>query len=106
MKPLLGHGKDTSGYKGWIPLKFRDGKSVDGTVRYSEGWKNVDNNEEYVPDEGHSGEPPYMTGDNPTLRHRRMDGNPELWASFRKKAIEDAAREGKQPPLWTRVEGE
>lgn len=69
MREQRPHGLPTSGYKGWLPLKFREGKSVDGTVRYSEGWKNVNDGYEHIPEEGHNGEPPYPTGDMPCVRH-------------------------------------
>ena len=66
---MSGHGLPTTGYRGWLPLKFREGKGVDGTVRFSEGFKNVDNNQEVFPENGHSGEPPYPTGDMANVRH-------------------------------------
>lgn len=60
---------DTGGYKGWVPLKFYQGKGPGGEVNYTEGFKNVLNNHEVMPEKGHSGEPPYPTGDLSHCRH-------------------------------------
>jgi hypothetical protein len=57
-------GRDTSGYKGWVPAYFHEGKG-----RPSEGFKNVLTNEEVRPAKGHNGEPPYPTGEVASIRH-------------------------------------
>src|SRR5512137_398576 len=58
-------GHDTSGYKGWMPVYFNEGKNRPP----SEGFKNVLTNQEYRPPEGHNGEPPFPTGEIITVRH-------------------------------------
>lgn len=56
-------GRDTSGYKGWVPVMFKQGKE-----KPQEGFKNVLTNAEVVPQKGWNGEPPYRTGEMAT-RH-------------------------------------
>jgi hypothetical protein len=60
---------ETDGYKGWWPVKFYEGKNPDGSVKTSEGFKNVLNNQEVTPREGWNGAPPYPTGDLSNCRH-------------------------------------
>jgi hypothetical protein len=60
---------DTSGHKGWWPVKFFEGKNADGSTKTSEGFKNVLNNQEVIPREGWNAEPPYPTGDLANCRH-------------------------------------
>jgi hypothetical protein len=59
---------DTSGYKGWWPVKFFEGKK-DGKMTGSEGFRNVVNGEECQPEKGWDGEPPYPTGELSNVRH-------------------------------------
>lgn len=60
---------DTSGYKGWWPMKFFEGKDCFGVPQTSEGFKNVLTGQEVMPEKGHNGEPPCPTGDLATVRH-------------------------------------
>jgi len=52
-------GRDTSGFRGWMPVLFSNGKHC----RPSEGFKNVLTNEECRPPGGFNGEPPGPTGE-------------------------------------------
>ena len=52
-------GHNTSGYKGWMPVLFSNGKGRPP----SEGFKNVLTNQEFRPPEGFNGEPPCPTGE-------------------------------------------
>jgi len=52
-------GRNTSGHKGWMPVVFKNGTHG----KTQEGFKNVLNNEEFIPKEGFNGEPPYPTGE-------------------------------------------
>jgi hypothetical protein len=59
-------GRDTSGYKGWMPVQFKAGTRSGGI---QEGFKNVLTNEEFIPKNGWNGEPPCPTGELATTRH-------------------------------------
>lgn len=59
---------DTSGYKGWWPVRFFDGKKS-GQMTGSEGFRNVLNGQEVQPEQGWDGEPPYPTGELSNVRH-------------------------------------
>jgi hypothetical protein len=61
--------QDTSGYKGWWPMKFYEGKNPDGTQKGTEGFRNVENGQEVSPENGWNGSPPYPTGDLSSCRH-------------------------------------
>lgn len=61
--------QDTSGYRGWWPMKFFEGKNPDGTKKGTEGFRNVENGQEVRPENGWNGEPPYPTGDLASCRH-------------------------------------
>ena len=92
---------DTSGFRGWRPLQQVIGHNDDGTVETIPVFRNIVDDKFHADlDKGHNSEPPYPSGDLSHLRHKGI-GTDELWASFRQKAIEDAAREGKSPPVWT-----
>jgi len=52
-------GHATSGYRGWMPVLFSNGKGC----RPSEGYKNVLTNEECRPPGGHNDAPPGPTGE-------------------------------------------
>lgn len=58
-------GHDTSGFKGWMPVLFSNGKERPP----SEGFKNVLTNQEFIPPEGFNGEPPFPTGELTAVRH-------------------------------------
>lgn len=60
---------ETSGHKGWWPVKFYEGRNPDGSTKTSEGFKNVLTNQEVIPREGWNGEPPGPTGDLSNCRH-------------------------------------
>jgi hypothetical protein len=60
---------ETTGFGGWAPVKFFDGKAPDGSMRGTEGFRNVVNGQEVRPRQGWSGEPPYPTGDLSNCRH-------------------------------------
>jgi hypothetical protein len=51
------------GFGGWVPLRFFEGKNFDGSARTTEGYKNVSNNHEVMPEKGHNDDPPYPTGE-------------------------------------------
>jgi hypothetical protein len=70
-------GRDTSGYKGWIPILFKQG-THGGPPQ--EGFKNVLTNEEVVPQKGWNGEPPGPTGEL-TTRHSSAycEGWERIW---------------------------
>jgi len=73
----------TSGYEGWAPMKFFEGKGPDGELRGTEGFRNVVNGEECRPEKGWDGEPPYPTGDL-TVRHASdayRQGWERIWGS-------------------------
>ena len=59
---------DTSGFNGWWPVKFFDGKKGGQPVG-TEGFRNVVNGEECRPEKGWDGDPPYPTGDLAHCRH-------------------------------------
>jgi hypothetical protein len=56
-------GPDTSGYRGWWPMRFLQRTDGDGNRVFSEGFRNVADGREFHPEEGWDGEPPYPTGD-------------------------------------------
>lgn len=62
------YGRDISGFRGWVPVKFYEGRNPDGSAKMSEGFKNVLNNQEVRPAEGFNGEPPYPTGELAAMR--------------------------------------
>ena len=73
---------NTSGYRGWWPLKFFEGKNWDGTPKTTEGFRNVLTGQEVTPEKGHNGEPPYPTGDLATVRHSSdayREGWEQIW---------------------------
>lgn len=74
--------KETSGYKGWKEVVYHEGK-VNGQMVGREGFRNVINGQEFVPEGGWNGSPPYPTGDLTNCRH-----------------ISDAYRQG-----WNRIWG-
>jgi hypothetical protein len=53
----------TYGFEGWKEVKFHDGKGTDGQMQGREGFRNVVNGEEFIPEKGWDGEPPYPTGE-------------------------------------------
>lgn len=62
--------KDTSGYKGWWPVRFFTGKGPDGQMQGQDGFRNVVNGQEVKPENGwNARELPYPTGDNANCRH-------------------------------------
>ncbi len=62
--------KDTSGYKGFWPMKFFEGRHEDGTPIYREGFRSIENEHEvFIPENGWNGEPPHATGDLACVRH-------------------------------------
>jgi hypothetical protein len=52
-------GRDISGFKGWMPVYFSEGKGRPA----KEGYKNVLTNQEYMPPGGHNDAPPSPTGE-------------------------------------------
>lgn len=64
-------GRDTSGFKGWMPVYFNVGKNPDGSPKIREGYKNVLNNQEFTPAAGHNADPPYATGE--IMSHHTSD---------------------------------
>ena len=52
-------GRPTAGYKGWMPVMFKDGTHG----KTQEGFKNVLDNREHIPPNGWNGEPPGPTGE-------------------------------------------
>jgi len=78
-------GHDTSGYRGWMPVYFSNGKGRPP----SEGFKNVLTNQEFRPPEGHNGEPPCPTGE--IISYRPSDAYSAGWDRiWGKKEKEDA----------------
>ena len=58
-------GLPTSGYRGWMPVQFKDGTAERRPPQ--QGYKNVITNEEYTPPGGWNDPPPGPTGE--TVRH-------------------------------------
>lgn len=54
-------GLPTSGFKGWMPVMFKDG--THGKRAPAEGYKNVLTNEEFIHPDGWNGSPPGPTGE-------------------------------------------
>lgn len=82
---------ETSGYKGWWPMKKITGRDAQGNFKYQEVYVNMARSREgqpcsrrfetYAPDEGWNGAPPYPTGEKPAhLKHG--GGSEELWANL------------------------
>jgi len=79
---------NTSGYRGWWPLKFFEGKNWDGTPKTTEGFRNVLTGQEVMPEKGHNGEPPCPTGDLATVRHSSdayRQGWERIWGAAQKE---------------------
>jgi len=74
---------ETAGYKGWAEVKFFEGKTKDGQMVGTEGFRNVLTGEECRPAKGFDGEPPAPTGDLANVRH-----------------VSDAYREGYERIKW------
>jgi hypothetical protein len=91
---------NTSGFKGWKEVNFFEGKK-DGRMTGRQGYRNVTNGQEFIPEKGWDADPPYPTGELACSRHI-TGGTDELWESFRQKAIADAEAAGAAPPLWTK----
>jgi len=53
----------TAGYQGWKEVKFFEGKDPDGKMTGSEGFRNIVDGREFIPENGWDGEPPYPTGE-------------------------------------------
>ncbi len=88
--------------KGWRAVHLVVDRDAMGNEITVPAFKNVVTGETHIDwDRGWEGAPPSPTGDCAHLRHC-LKGNDELWESLRRKAIEDAQREGRTPPLWTR----
>jgi hypothetical protein len=70
-------GRDTSGYRGQMPVLFSNGKGR----RPSEGYKNVLTNEESRPPGGWNDPPPCPTGDTIPLHSTDAyrDGWDRIW---------------------------
>jgi hypothetical protein len=64
---------DTSGYRGWMPVKFYKGKDAFGNIKTREGYKNTQNDQEFIPEGGWNVDPPYPTGELGTVRHSGDD---------------------------------
>lgn len=79
-------GPDTSGYRGWWPMRFLQRTRADGSRVYSQGFRNVVDGREFHPDAGWDGEPPYPTGDL-ACAHGRFGGSDEFWENLRKAPI-------------------
>lgn len=74
--------KDTSGYKGFWPMKFFEGVGADGQPQYREGFRSIENEHEvFIPENGWNGEPPHATGDLACARYHRV-GSDEFWAAM------------------------
>jgi len=54
---------NTSGFNGWKEVIFFEGKDEKGQMTGREGFRNVVNDEPFIPDDGWNGTPPYPTGD-------------------------------------------
>ncbi|MDI6752760.1 MAG: hypothetical protein QME78_00010 [Thermodesulfobacteriota bacterium] len=75
---------ETSGYGGWAPMKFFDGKAPDGSMKGTEGFRNVVNGQEVRPEKGWNDSPPYPTGDLASTRHasdKYREGWERIWGS-------------------------
>lgn len=60
---------DTSGYKGWWPMKIHTGQGPDGEPLGQECFKSVVDGKMVVPENGWDGEPGPPTGDIASVRH-------------------------------------
>jgi len=79
-------GRDTSGFKGWMPVMFKQG-TYGGPPQ--EGFKNVLTNEEHIPKEGWNGEPPGPTGE--LVARHASDAYCEGWDRIWGKKEDDHA---------------
>lgn len=61
--------KETSGYKGWWPMKVFTGMGPDGEPQGQECFKSVVDGKLVTPEKGWDGEPPHPTGDAACARH-------------------------------------
>jgi len=62
--------RETDGFKGWAEVKFLEGKDrPGGQMLGSEGYRNMVNGHEFIPENGWDDPPPYPTGDLATVRH-------------------------------------
>lgn len=94
--------RGTYGYKAWRAVRLVVDRDIEGREVTVPAFKNVVTGDTHIDwDRGWDGAPPEPTGDCAHLRHVHK-GSEELWESLRKKAIEDAQKEGRMPPLWTR----
>lgn len=73
---------DTSGFKGWWPMRFFEGKGPGGQMQGQEGFRNVLTGQEFKPESGWDGEPPCPTGDLGCARHASLGGTPEFWQAM------------------------
>jgi len=83
---------ETSGYRGWWPMKKITGRHPDGSFKYAECFVNMARMREgevsarqfetFVPEKGWDGEPPYPTGEKPATVRHLAGGNEELWANL------------------------
>lgn len=55
--------KKTAGYEGWKEVRFFEGKDREGNMIAQEGFRNIQNGEDFKPEEGWNGAPPYRTGE-------------------------------------------
>jgi hypothetical protein len=64
---------DTSGYRGWWPMKVFTGTGPDGEPQGRECFKSVVDGKIFTPENGWNGEPPAPTGDLASCRHTPSD---------------------------------
>ncbi|MDI6754726.1 MAG: hypothetical protein QME78_10085 [Thermodesulfobacteriota bacterium] len=61
--------KETSGYKGWWPMKVFTGTGSDGEPQGQECFKSVVDGKLVIPEKGWDDSPPYPTGDLASVRY-------------------------------------
>ncbi len=77
---------ETSGYKGWWPMKRITGRDAEGNFKFAECFVNMARTrgrhfETVCPEKGWNGEPPYPTGELLAASRHRAE-NDELWANL------------------------
>lgn len=90
---------ETSGYRGWWPMKKIVGRDEHGNFKYREVFVNMARMREgqpcsrrfetYAPEEGWNGEPPYPTGERPAFV-KHAGGDDELWNNLAARRHETA----------------
>ncbi|MDI6854407.1 MAG: hypothetical protein QME75_12480 [Deltaproteobacteria bacterium] len=77
---------ETSGYRGWWPMRRITGRDAQGNFKFVECFVNMARTrgrkfETVCPEDGWNGEPPYPTGEL-TATARHGGGSDELWANL------------------------